>query len=52
MLHCSKLALPFDVYRSQVVPYLAPEHQEIYGSADTWDRMRELVMGRLEGHLE
>ncbi len=46
------LALPFDVYRSQVVPYLAPEHQEIYGSADTWDRMRELVMGRLAGHLE
>jgi predicted nucleotidyltransferase component of viral defense system len=46
------LALPFDVYRSQVVPYLAPEHQGIYGSADTWDRMRELVVSRLAGHLE
>jgi predicted nucleotidyltransferase component of viral defense system len=46
------LALPFDVYRSQVVPYLAPEHQGLYGSADTWDRMRELVVSRLAGHLE
>lgn len=46
------LALPFDVYRSQVVPYLAPEQQEIYGSADTWERMRDLVVGRLAGHYE
>ena len=46
------MGLPFDVFRSQVVPYLAPEHQEIYGSPDTWDRMRELVVDRLSGYAE
>jgi len=46
------LELPFDVYRSQVVPYLAPEHQEIYGTESSWDRMRELVVDRLSPHAE
>jgi hypothetical protein len=44
------MGLPFDVYRSQVVPYLAPEHQELYGTPETWERMRELVVDRLAGH--
>jgi predicted nucleotidyltransferase component of viral defense system len=44
--------LPVEVYRSQVVPFLAPELQEIHGSADTWDRMRELVIDRLSGYSE
>ena len=44
--------LSFEVYRSQVVPYLPPEQQELCGAADAWDRMRELVVDRLAGHLE
>jgi hypothetical protein len=43
------VGLPFDVYRSQGVPYLAPDHQELYGSPEAWDRMRELVLERLSG---
>ena len=45
------VGLPFDVYRSQVVPYLAPEHQELYGTPETWERMREGVVDRLSGYL-
>jgi predicted nucleotidyltransferase component of viral defense system len=44
--------LAFDVYRSQVVPYLAPEHQDVYGSPVAWERMRELVVDRLSGYAE
>jgi hypothetical protein len=46
------MGLPFDAYRSQVVPYLEPDHQETYGTADTWERIRELVVERLSGHVE
>ena len=31
----------------QVSPYLTPEHQEIYGTPDAWDRICELVVDRL-----
>jgi hypothetical protein len=31
-----------------VVPYLSAEDQRIYGTRDTWDRMCELVIERLE----
>ncbi len=41
------LALPYDVFKAQVVPYLAPEHQELYGTRDAWARIRELVVDRL-----
>jgi predicted nucleotidyltransferase component of viral defense system len=46
------MGLPFEAYRSQVVPYLEPSHQETYGTADTWERMRELVIERLSEHVE
>jgi hypothetical protein len=39
--------LSFDVYKGQVVPYLLPEHQDIYGTPETWERMCELVVERL-----
>lgn len=45
------MGLPFDAYRSQVVPYLEPGHQETYGTPDTWERMRELVVERLSEHV-
>jgi predicted nucleotidyltransferase component of viral defense system len=41
------LALPFEVFKAQVVPFLAPDDQEIYGTADAWARMCELVAARL-----
>jgi predicted nucleotidyltransferase component of viral defense system len=44
------LGLPFDAYQSQVVPYLEPAHQEMHGRPDAWERIRELVMGRLSGY--
>jgi predicted nucleotidyltransferase component of viral defense system len=40
--------LRYEMYKSQVVPFLTPEDQEVYGTADSWDRMRELVVDRLE----
>jgi hypothetical protein len=46
------IELPFDAYRSQVVPYLEPEHQATYGKRDAWERIRELVVERLSRHLE
>jgi hypothetical protein len=39
--------LSFDVFKGQVLPYLAPEDQEVYGTPDSWARMRELVAERL-----
>jgi predicted nucleotidyltransferase component of viral defense system len=41
------MALPFDVYKAQVVPYLPPDHQAIYGTRNAWDRICELVVDRL-----
>lgn len=41
------MAVPYDVYKAQVVPYLAPDHQAIYGTRDAWDRICELVVDRL-----
>jgi hypothetical protein len=45
------IGLHFDVYRSQVVPYLEPAHQETYGAADAWERIRDLVVERLSGYV-
>lgn len=41
------LGTPFEVFQAQVVPFLTPEHQEIFGTPEAWDRMRELVVDRL-----
>jgi hypothetical protein len=38
---------PFAEFKSQVVPFLAPEAQEIFGTSEAWDRMREAVVDRL-----
>lgn len=39
--------LPFDAFRAQVVPYLSPDHQQVYGTRPAWERIRELVIDRL-----
>jgi predicted nucleotidyltransferase component of viral defense system len=41
------LETPFTAFQSQVVPFLADDHQEIYGTPEAWDRMREGVIDRL-----
>lgn len=46
------MGLPFDVYKSQVVPFLAPDHQDLYGTPEAWERIRELVVDRLSAHAE
>lgn len=41
------LMLPFDVFKAQVIPYLSPDDQELFGTEDAWTRMCELVAERL-----
>jgi predicted nucleotidyltransferase component of viral defense system len=41
------MTLPFDVFKAQVVPYLAPEQRELYDTPDAWARICELVVDRL-----
>jgi predicted nucleotidyltransferase component of viral defense system len=41
------LSLPYDVFKAQVIPFLAPEHQELYSMPDAWTRIREMVVDRL-----
>lgn len=42
------ISLGYDVFKAQVVPYLSDDDQAMYGTRDAWDRMRELVVERLE----
>lgn len=42
------ISLGYDVFKAQVVPYLSEDDQGIYGTRDAWDRMRELIVERLE----
>jgi predicted nucleotidyltransferase component of viral defense system len=40
------MSVPFEVFKSQVLAFLPPEHQSQYDSPDTWDRMvLEIVEG-------
>jgi len=41
------LELPFDAFRAEVVPFLAPDHQEVFGTARAWTTMCEHVASRL-----
>ncbi len=45
------MALSYDVFKAQVVPYLAPEQRELYGTRDAWARICELVVDRLSEFL-
>jgi len=39
--------MPYADFKAQVVPFLAPEHQDVFGSRQAWQRMQELVLDRL-----
>jgi predicted nucleotidyltransferase component of viral defense system len=41
------ISLPYEVFKAHVIPFLAPEHQELYGTPETWNRICELVVDRL-----
>ena len=41
------LETPFAAFKSQVVPFLTADHQELFGTSEAWDRMREGVMDHL-----
>lgn len=43
------MGLAFSAFKAQVVPYLEPDHQEIYGTPEAWERICELVVDRLSG---
>lgn len=42
------MELPFDAYRDQVLPFLEPELESVYGDPSAWERMQLFVAGRLE----
>lgn len=46
------LAMRFEVFMAQVVPFLTPDDQEVYGTRDAWARMHELVADRLSELVE
>ncbi len=39
--------LPFEAFKAQVVSFLAPEHQDVFGTPESWQRMQELLIDRL-----
>ena len=41
------LSLPYEVFKSQVIPFLEPDQQELYGTLEAWNRICELVVDRL-----
>lgn len=45
------LECPFDAFKSQVIPYLATEHQELYATPDVWARISGLVVERLRSFV-
>ncbi|MDZ4200289.1 MAG: nucleotidyl transferase AbiEii/AbiGii toxin family protein [Kiritimatiellia bacterium] len=44
-------SLSYDHFQSQVIPYLSPDDQHLYGSAEAWDRMQIELMDKLEPPL-
>ncbi len=40
-------SLPFDVFKAQVVPFLEPEQQKVYGTPETWASIGRHVVERL-----
>jgi hypothetical protein len=39
--------MPYAAFKSQVVTFLAPEHQELHGTPEAWQRIQDLVLQRL-----
>jgi predicted nucleotidyltransferase component of viral defense system len=41
------IEMQFDDFKAQVVPYLEPDDQDLYGTPEGWERIQELVVERL-----
>jgi len=41
------IEMPFQNFKAQVVPFLAPEYQDLYGTPEAWNRIQEFVVARL-----
>jgi predicted nucleotidyltransferase component of viral defense system len=41
------VAMPYETFKSQVVSFLAPEHQDLHGTQIAWQRIQDLVVQRL-----
>jgi len=41
------MELPYEAFKSQVVPFLAADHQELYGTPEAWQTIQCLVVDRL-----
>jgi len=41
------MAMTFEDYRSQVVPFIAADAKELFETAEAWERIRGLVVDRL-----
>jgi hypothetical protein len=39
--------MPFETFRAQVVPFLAPDAQDLFGTRDAWQRIQGHVLDRL-----
>jgi hypothetical protein len=39
--------MPYEAFKSQVVSFLAPDHQDLYGTQQAWQRIQDLVVERL-----
>lgn len=39
--------MPYSSFKAQVVPFLEAEHQDLFGTPEAWERLRELVVDRL-----
>jgi hypothetical protein len=46
------LRLPFAAFRDQVLPFLDPEGNELYGSEEAWEQMQTFVAEKLEAASE
>jgi hypothetical protein len=45
------MSIPFDVFKSQVLAFLAPEHQAVYGDPAEWDNLVLRVVDALNGEV-
>ena len=41
------MEMPYEAFKAQVVSFLAPDHQDLYGTREAWQRIQDLVVERL-----
>lgn len=41
------MEMPYEAFKAQVVSFLGPDHQDLYGTREAWQRIQDLVVERL-----